>query len=81
MGTITGVGGGVVRDVLLAQVPSVLRTDVYATAAIAGCAVLILCRMWKLSPTASAVAGGMVCFVLRVVSALRHWNLPRVMGP
>ena len=36
MGMITGVGGGVVRDVLLAQVPRVLRADVYATAALAG---------------------------------------------
>ncbi len=33
---ITGVGGGVVRDVLLAQVPRVLQADVYATAALAG---------------------------------------------
>lgn len=81
MGTITGVGGGVVRDILLAQVPSVLRTDVYATAAMAGCAVLILCRSWKLSPTSAALAGGLFCFVLRVTSALRHWNLPRVLGP
>jgi uncharacterized membrane protein YeiH len=79
MGTITGVGGGVVRDVLLAQVPSVLRTDVYATAAMAGCGIVILCRTWKVPPIIAAVAGGVCCFVLRVTAALLHWNLPRVM--
>jgi uncharacterized membrane protein YeiH len=36
LGTITGVGGGTVRDVLLAQIPTVLRADIYATAALAG---------------------------------------------
>jgi uncharacterized membrane protein YeiH len=81
MGTITGVGGGMVRDILLAQVPGVLRTEVYATAAFAGSAVLILCRRLKLSPTVAAVAGAVICFALRVVSVLQHWNLPRVMEP
>src|ERR1035438_1316558 len=79
MGTITGVGGGMVRDILLAQVPGVLRTEVNATAALLGSAVLILCRRLKLSPVLAAVAGGVVCFALRVVSVLQHWNLPRVM--
>jgi uncharacterized membrane protein YeiH len=81
MGTITGIGGGVVRDILLAQVPGVLRAEVYATAAFAGSAVLILRRRLKLSPTVAAVAGGVVCFALRMVSVLQHWNLPRVMEP
>ena len=36
MGGLTGVGGGVIRDILLNTVPSVLRTDIYATAALAG---------------------------------------------
>jgi uncharacterized membrane protein YeiH len=70
-----------VRDILLAQVPGVLRTEVYATAALLGSAVLILCRKLKVSPTVAAFAGGVVCFALRVVSVLQHWNLPRVMEP
>ncbi len=79
LGTITGVGGGTVRDVLLAQVPTVLRSDVYATAALAGSAVMIggykagVPRRW------AAVLGGGTCFLLRVVSVWQHWNLPRVM--
>ena len=80
MGTITGCGGGTVRDLLLAQVPMVLRSDIYATAALAGSAVMIAARKMGLSPTLSAVLGGVVCFTLRVVAVWRHWNLPRV-GP
>jgi uncharacterized membrane protein YeiH len=81
MGTITGVGGGTVRDILLAQIPTVLRADVYATAAMAGAAVMILGRKLGLRPAVTAVVGGVVCFVLRVVSVWQHWNLPRVAGP
>jgi uncharacterized membrane protein YeiH len=81
MGTITGVGGGTVRDILLAQIPTVLRADVYATAAMAGAAVMILGRKLGLSPAVTAILGGVVCFVLRVVSVWQHWNLPRVAGP
>jgi uncharacterized membrane protein YeiH len=80
MGTITGVGGGTVRDILLAQVPTVLRADVYATAAMAGATVMILGRKLGLRPALTAVLGGVFCFVLRVVSVWQHWNLPRVAG-
>ncbi len=81
LGTITGVGGGTVRDILLARIPNVLRSDIYATAALAGATVMIVSRKLKLSPTASAVLGGMFCFALRLVSVWRHWNLPKVMMP
>jgi uncharacterized membrane protein YeiH len=81
LGTVTGVGGGTVRDIFLARVPNVLRSDIYATAAMAGATVMIAGRKLKLSPTWSAVLGGAVCFTLRVVSVWRHWNLPKVMMP
>lgn len=76
LGTITGVGGGTVRDLFLAQVPVILRADVYATAALAGSAVMILGRKLRLPPVLAAFLGGATCFVLRVVSVWRHWNLP-----
>jgi len=78
MGTVTGVGGGTIRDIFLAQVPAVLRSDIYATAALAGALVMLACCRLKLSPTLSAICGGAFCFVLRVVAVWRHWNLPRV---
>lgn len=80
MGGITGVGGGTVRDVLLAQVPTVLRADVYATAALAGAAVVVIGLRLKLPRTPVAICGISVCFLLRMVSIWRHWNLPRLAG-
>ena len=80
MGTITGVGGGTVRDIMLAQVPAVLRADVYATAALAGAAVMVIARKLRASPTLAAVLGGAVCFVLRMLAVWRHWNLPKASG-
>jgi len=77
LGTITGVGGGTIRDMFLAKVPTVLRADVYATAALAGAALLIAARRLGLAPRLSATLGGALCFTLRVVSVYLHWNLPR----
>jgi uncharacterized membrane protein YeiH len=80
LGTVTGVGGGTVRDIFLARVPLVLRSDIYATAAMAGAAVMILGRRLKMNPTWAAAMGGIFCFLLRMVSVWRHWNLPKVMA-
>ena len=78
MGTITGVGGGTVRDLFLARVPAVLQSDIYATAALAGSIVFVVARKMGLSNTAAAIFGGTFCFVLRIVAVWRHWALPHV---
>ena len=80
LGTITGVGGGTIRDLFLAHVPRVLQSDIYATAALAGAVVLIVARKSGASPVAAAFAGGGCCFLLRVVAATWHWNLPKIAG-
>jgi uncharacterized membrane protein YeiH len=79
MGGVTGVGGGTIRDILLARIPTVLRADVYATAALAGAAVLVLGIRLKMNPRFMTILGATVCFALRVVSVWRHWNLPRLL--
>lgn len=76
LGTITGVGGGTIRDVLTAQVPLVLRADVYATAALLGSLLFVVAVRSKMPVRAAAVVGGVACFVLRMVAASQHWNLP-----
>ncbi len=81
LGAVTAVGGGTVRDIFLAQVPAVLHADVYATAALAGSAVLIAGKKTGLPPALAAGLGGALCFVLRMVSVWRHWNLPHVLNP
>jgi uncharacterized membrane protein YeiH len=80
MGCITGVGGGTIRDLLLAQVPTVLRADVYASAALTGAAVMIAGLKLRLPRVVVMTLGGIVCFVLRVVSVWQAWQLPRVLG-
>jgi uncharacterized membrane protein YeiH len=78
LGTITAVGGGTIRDLFLARTPRVLEADVYATAALAGSVLMILLLRLRLAPSLAATAGGIVCFLLRVVSVWEHWNLPKV---
>ena len=76
LGVLTGVGGGMVRDVLVAEVPAVLRGELYASAALAGTAVVVLARLFHLPGTASAIAGAVLCFVLRYLAIRRGWRLP-----
>ncbi len=76
MATITGVAGGVLRDVLCAEIPLILRRDIYATAAIAGASLYVLAKGIDL-PRPWAVASGMTAVVsLRVVSIVHGLKLP-----
>jgi uncharacterized membrane protein YeiH len=79
MGATTGVGGGTVRDVLLAKVPAVLNSDVYATAAMAGALVMVLALAIKTPRSIAMSVGGAVCFLLRMLAVWQHWNLPKVL--
>jgi len=63
MGTLTGVGGGLVRDILAAKVPLILRQDIYATAAIAGILLYILLKKAGMPPR-WAFGGGLVSIVV-----------------
>lgn len=80
LGTITAVGGGTIRDVLLNQVPNVLRAEVYATAALLGSICMIAAIKLRIRSSYAATLGGVVCFLLRVISLWRHWNVPRALG-
>lgn len=77
LGMVTGIGGGVVRDVLLAQVPTVLRSDLYAVAALAGASVVVLGAQVSVSPVITAIAGALLCFALRILAIQRGWHLPK----
>jgi uncharacterized membrane protein YeiH len=76
LGMLTGIGGGIVRDVLLSDVPVVLQSDIYAIAALAGAAIVVAGDALGLSSTAVAIAGGVLCFGLRLVAIRRGWHLP-----
>ena len=80
LGMLTGIGGGIVRDVLISEVPSVMRGDIYAVAALAGAAVVVVGRMLHFPAIPSAIAGAVLCFGLRMIAMRRGWQLPGARG-
>ena len=73
---LSGVGGGIARDLLATRTPMVLRPEVDATAALAGAVVVALIGV---EPTGIAIAmGAMTAFLVRVVSHWRRWEVPRL---
>jgi uncharacterized membrane protein YeiH len=76
LGMLTGIGGGMLRDVLVSDIPAVLYSDLYAVAALAGAIVVVAGHVLKASPAASAVTGAAVCFGIRLVALQRGWRLP-----
>jgi uncharacterized membrane protein YeiH len=78
LGVLTGIGGGVVRDVLVSEVPTVLRSELYAVAALCGAAIVVLARALELPSPVGALGGVFVCFALRALAIKRGWRLPVV---
>jgi uncharacterized membrane protein YeiH len=78
LGAITGVGGGVVRDVLLNRVPAVLAGNIYATAAGAGALAVWIALRLKVPPVPAMAVGFAVCFVLRLLAISYGWELPKL---
>jgi uncharacterized membrane protein YeiH len=76
-GMLTGVGGGVLRDLLVVEVPTVLRSQFYALAALAGSVVVAAGKSVGLPTSVVAAAGATLCFVLRFLAIRRGWNLPQ----
>lgn len=76
LGMISGIGGGMARDVLTAQVPTVLRADIYAVAALAGGLVVVAGSAAGLPSPIVALAGIAACVFLRLMALYRGWKLP-----
>jgi uncharacterized membrane protein YeiH len=76
MGTITGVAGGVMRDVLCAEVPLILRREVYATASIAGAATYVLLRELGLDGPLVTTIPIAIVFVLRLTAIRLDLHVP-----
>lgn len=76
LGTITGVGGGMLRDVLLRQVPTVLREGLYAIPALLGATVLVVAQQAGSTNALFPVLGVLVCVVVRVFGLRYEVNVP-----
>jgi uncharacterized membrane protein YeiH len=76
LGMVTCIGGGVARDLLTLQVPTVLRSELYAVAALAGAGTISLGHWLGLPPAPTALVGAGLCLFLRLMSIYRGWRLP-----
>ena len=81
LGMLTGIGGGMVRDILVTEIPTVLRTELYAIAALLGAAVVVLGARLQVPTSATAVTGAVLCFGLRFIAMRRGWQLPIARPP
>ncbi len=80
LGAITGVGGGALRDILLGEIPVVLRTGLYAVPALAGAAVVVVAAESGTRNVALALAGAAVCFAIRLAGIFFDLSVPRARG-
>ena len=76
LGVLTGVGGGVARDILVAEIPTVLRAELYAVAALAGATVVVVGRTLQFPSIPITIAGAALCFGLRFMAIRYGWRLP-----
>jgi uncharacterized membrane protein YeiH len=81
LGMLTAIGGGVLRDVLLGRVPTVLREGLYAVPALLGAAVVVIARQVGSTSPAFAIAGAVVCFLVRVIGLRYGIRLPAAPRP
>ena len=76
LGMLSGIGGGMLRDVLANEIPTVLRADLYALAALAGAAIVAIGHVAHIEPLATTIVGGLLCFGLRFMAIRFGWHLP-----
>ena len=76
MGMVTGIGGGIARDLLAGRVPAVFDSELYATPALAGATWAVVADGASLNIWLVAVPGVAICFGWRLVALWRHWQAP-----
>ncbi len=79
LGTLTAVGGSIIRDVLIREVPFVLKKRIYVLAVIAGAGLYYLLVRLGAAEIPALVAGTLLTFGLRMMATVFRWNLPRAL--
>ncbi len=79
LGMITAVGGGMLRDLLLREIPFIFQKHIYALASILGACTYYLLQRWGAGEIFSMFAGTGATFILRILATLFQWNLPRAL--
>jgi uncharacterized membrane protein YeiH len=76
LGILTAIGGGVIRDVLLREIPLVLRGEIYALAAALGAVLVVIGHRVHVLDVGAQIGAAAAVFVVRVLAARRHWEAP-----
>lgn len=76
LGTMTGVFGGLIRDVICREIPLVLKGELYATACLLGGATYMLGKLFNFSPIICLISGFVITLVFRLGAMKWHWHLP-----
>jgi uncharacterized membrane protein YeiH len=69
------------RDVLVTEIPTVLRADLYAVAALAGATIVAIAQVLHLSQFVAGIVGGFLCFALRFGAIRYGWRVPAARPP
>lgn len=81
MGSITGAGGGIIRDILINEVPLIFRKEIYAMACVAGGVVYVVLHAWTgFSAEMNALLSSLMVIVVRILAVRNHWHLPVLKG-
>ena len=80
LGVITGAGGGVLRDILINEVPLIFRKEIYATCCLAGGIVYVLFLNLGWTREGSALLSCIVAISIRMLAVKYHWSLPYIKG-
>ena len=80
MGAVTGAGGGIIRDVLMNDVPLIFRSEIYALACVAGGLAYVACHLLGLSVEISALLSAFSVILIRILAVKFHWQLPVLKG-
>lgn len=76
LGMLSGIGGGIARDLLVARTPVVLQAELYAVAALVGGALVALAHVIGLPSSPALAVGALACFGLRYMAIRHGWQLP-----
>ena len=77
MGVLTGVGGGLMRDIFTGSSPYIFTKHVYAITSIVGALLFYFLSVWVKIPALSTTVSVVAIFVLRVLATKYHWKLPK----
>lgn len=80
MGSITGAAGGVIRDVLINEIPLIFRKEIYAMACVMGGIAYWICDILGMQSYASQVIAGLAVFITRILAVKYHICLPILKG-